>query len=206
MIRHLTAACALFLAVILLARLTLAKIPQKPNAATAPVSQKQIDELKAEIASLRSQLQKSEAEVVGLQFRVSTLESAHQSVVLDLASPSYQRLDTDTGMFLISVANVTPYLDGYKISLNIGNPSFAQYNGFKLKAKWNHTYSWDKYTAESYSKWDKATREKETSFTDSLNGGTWNKVDLILPATAADELGYFVVSMETNTIVLYRAN
>lgn len=206
MLRRVTAAFTLFLGVGLLSLLALAQIPQKQNATTPPASQKQIDELKAEIASLRSQLQKSEGEVIGLQLRVSTLESAHQSVVLDLASRNYQRLDTDTGMFLISVTNVASYLDGYKISLKIGNPSSAQYNGFKLKAKWNHTYNWDKYTAESYSKWDKATREKETSFIDSLNAGTWNKVDLILPATAADELGYFIVSMETDTIVLYRVN
>jgi len=141
-------------------------------------------------------------EIVGLKMRLWSLESAHQSITLDLASRNFGRLDTDTGMFLVSVQDASPYLDGYKLSLEIGNPFAATYKDFTLKVKWNKTYDWAKYTDESYAKWDKTTREKEISFTTSLEAGRWNKVDLILPSTAGDELGYFVLSMDTKIVSL----
>jgi hypothetical protein len=89
------------------------------------------------------------------------------------------------------------------VTLSIGNPFYATYSGFKLTAKWNTKYDWMKFTAESYGKWQQAQKEKDIQFTDSLAPGKWNKVDVLLPSTTGDQLGYFEISMNTSHIILH---
>jgi hypothetical protein len=158
--------------------------------------QHQIIYLRREITALRKSL-------VDLRLRTLKLEP-NTYIELNLTSHDFVKLDTITGSSLVSVREVSPYLDGYRVVLNIGNLSFATYTGFKLRVNWNRSYDWDKWTEASYEAWDKALREKEVSFTDSLKPGTWNKVELLLPSTKADELGYFKLSMETETLSLYK--
>jgi Protein of unknown function (DUF3251) len=180
---------------------------QKPQTQVAPTqaSQKQIDELKSQVALLQTRLKASETASSELGTRVFKLEmaqNAHDSVVLDLTSRKFERLDTDTGMFLVSVEDASPYLDGYRVTLSIGNPSSATYRGFVLHAKWNSSYDWAKYEEASFQKWQKAERTKDDSFTEFLEPGKWNKVDLLLPSTSGTQLGYFLLSMETNSLSL----
>ena len=176
-----------------------------PQASPSQVSPKQIEELKNQLTMLQDRVKASESVASDLQTRVFTLEIAqnnHESVLLDLTSRKYQRLDTDTGTFLVSVEDASPYLDGYRVTLNIGNTSSATYKGFDLHAKWNAAYDWSKYDKASHDRWQKAIRSKDDSFTDSLDPGKWNKVDLLIPSTTGEQLGYFVLSMETSTVSL----
>ena len=105
-------------------------------------------------------------------------------------------------MFLVSVEDASPYLDGYRVILNIGNPAYASYKGFELHAKWNSSYDWSKWEEASFRKWQTTMRNKDESYTDSLEAGKWNKVALLLPSTTGAQLGYFTLSMETNVIAL----
>ncbi len=178
----------------------------RPSPATQ-TTQSQIGKLQKEIEDLRketSALQKSVGDLNARLFKAEINQNANQSAFLDLTSHSYQRIDTSTGSFLVSVRDATPYLDGYRVVLDIGNPSFATYTRFKLKVKWNRSYDWAKYSDVSYQAWNGALHEKEASFTDALKPGTWNKVELLLPTTKGDELGYFLLSMETDMISLYK--
>lgn len=162
--------------------------------------QEQIEDLRREIASLR----KSLGSLNGRIFRVEINQNANQMVSFDLTSRSFQRLDTSTGSFLVSILEASPYLDGYRVVLSIGNPSFATYTGFRLTIKWNRNYDWEKYSEGSYEAWNKDLREKEVTFPDSLKPGAWNRVEVLLPSTKGDELGYFVLSMATDTVSLYK--
>lgn len=45
-------------------------------------------------------------------------------------------LRTDVGTFLISIDDVEPYLEGYKLKLKIGNITSATYGQFKLSIEW----------------------------------------------------------------------
>jgi hypothetical protein len=105
---------------------------------------------------------------------------------------------------LVSVDEPAPYLNGYKIRLSIGNPSFATYAGYELKIKWSKPYDWGGYTQTSYQEWNKAVQEKGISFPDSLQPGAWNSVDVILAPVSSDQLGYLLLSMTTNTVSLHR--
>jgi hypothetical protein len=170
-------------------------------------SDRRISDLQKEVANLREQvgkLSKSLGELQGVTFKLRLDVNKYKDVELDLATPGkYQRLDETggTGSFLISVEDAVPYLDGYKVHLNIGNPSAARYRGFKLKLQWAKAFTkFDDFAA--WQEWDKAIKEKEVSFTETLMPGTWNKIEVIVSPAGVDELGYFHVSLETNTIAL----
>jgi hypothetical protein len=77
------------------------------------------------------------------------------------------------------VQDASPYLDGYRVTLHIGNPSFASYDGFELTVKWNSKYDWSNFDTSTFDTWQKSERNKELSFTNSLVLGKWNAVELI---------------------------
>jgi hypothetical protein len=162
--------------------------------------------MEAEISLLKKDVAGLKDSTSNMQFQLTRLEyakDANKNIELDMSSRDSQRLDTDTGSFLVSVNDASPYLDGYRVMLDIGNPSFATYRGFNLTVKWNAKYNWDKFTERSYESWKKTTREKEISYTNSLDPGAWNAVEILLPATDSEHLSYCEISMQTHSISLH---
>jgi TolA-binding protein len=179
--------------------------PRRSPQATRPSTEPTAD-MKKEIASLKARIDELETLKKDLQYRLVRVEltqNANQTALLDLTSHAYQRLDSSTGTFLISFEDATPYLDGYRVALSIGNPSFATFKGFKLHVKWNTKYDWANYTSTSYAEWNKTMQERDSSFVDELKPGTWNIVTLLLPSTTNSQLSYFLVSIETSTVSLH---
>jgi vacuolar-type H+-ATPase subunit I/STV1 len=177
-------------------------------------SDRRISDLEKEITNLRAQVGKlseslREVQNFAARVRIDFEEfkeeyNEYKDVQLDLAEPrTYQRLDSlnGTGSFLISVEDAVPYLDGYKVHLEIGNPSAARYTGFRLKMKWTKHFPKNADLA-FYGEWRKTIKEKEVSFTETLMPGMWNKIEIILSPASVDELGYFHVSLETSAIQL----
>lgn len=177
-----------------------------PSRPSAPVTdlQRQVDALRLEVVTLQKSLMTLQNDNLQLELRVFKLEDATYAVAaLDPASlHTYERLDTAQGTFLVALEAVSPYLDGYKITLDIGNTSSAKYNGFTLHTSWNSRFDWSKFTQDTYASWQKAMRKKDDTFTNMLYPGTWNEVEVMLPTTTGDQLGYLEVSMETNTVVM----
>ena len=163
----------------------------------------QYEALRKDFLDLRQEVEALKTKLEFDEYLLSTKQVKTDSISLDLTQRSYQRLDTDTGFFLVSVEEALPYLNGYKIRLSVGNPSYATYKDYKLTVKWNKTYDWGKYTQASYDEWNKAIQEKEISFPDSLQPGAWNSVDLILAPVSPDQLGYLMLSMSTATVSLH---
>lgn len=164
-----------------------------------------VQALQKTVIDLQTRLQTFEGSISGYDNRLWAIELArleYQEISRDLSSRQYQRLDTKIGSLLVSVESAEPYLDGYKVRLNIGNPSYVTYTGFKLKVKWAKKYDSSKFSYASWSEWSKSIREKEIPFTEKLEPGTWNEVELILSPASADQLGYVRLSIETNQVGL----
>lgn len=145
-----------------------------------------------------------EKKVETLEMKILFLEmnqNNYRTVTLDPSSKEYQRIDTTSGFFLISLKDVKPYLDGQKIILDIGNPTSATYHGFKMNVKWGRKFDSNK---DNYDEWKKSLKEKDVSFTDELRPATWNRVELIVSPAPPEQLGYINLSMETDTISLYK--
>lgn len=174
---------------------------------------------KKEIQDLQNKYYELQTKVVLLEFtkerindlnrRIFKLElNQHNEIYLDLASKNYQRIDTLSGIFLISLDNVIRYGNGYKLFLRVGNISTATYKGFDFKIKYGkefNTEEWEK-DPSAYDKWEKSLKLKETSFTNELEPGVWNKIDVIIAPATSEELGHITLSMQTNVVSLYQRN
>jgi hypothetical protein len=157
-----------------------AKVVLSDGPSTAALDQK--------IKALAERLQSAETIVFSLNSEVS----AHSDILLDPTSKSFDRLDSNNGTFYVVLENVQPYVNGQKLTLRIGNPQSATFNGFELKL------SWGKVDDPNYMK--KRKTDKQTV---DLRPGTWTRFEVpIAPATADDVQAGVTMSMTTNSLSL----
>jgi hypothetical protein len=100
-----------------------------------------------------------------------------------------QRIDTSMGSFLIGLKDVSPYLDGYKLSISIGNPSSITYTRSEITVRWVT---------------DTLIQTSKTTIIEDLNPGYWNRAEVIISPAKADDISKLEITMETNTVELHR--
>jgi len=167
-----------------------------------------VEALKQQIQTLTAQLQDTQQKLSDQATRITKLEfwqltETNDSVALDPGSKSYGVVKTNLGNLLISVDNVTPYGDGYKVRLMVGNPNMVTFDGASLKVQWAEKPQWGTQ-GFNYAKWNASLQEKDVNITNDLLPGTWNPVEVVLsPATAA-QTGYLAVSATLNKLELRR--
>ncbi|MFM0210474.1 DUF3251 domain-containing protein [Paraburkholderia sediminicola] len=191
-------------AVVALIALT-AGCDQKPAAdKTGP----EIDALKQQVAALSSQLQAAQQTAANIAVRVSSLEldqmfDSDTAAHLDPTSKSYAIAKTNLGNLLISVDNLEPYGDGYKLRLLVGNPNMATYDGAKLQVQWAEKPRWGEQGFDGQ-KWKASVQSKDVDISNDLLPGAWNPVDIVIsPATAA-QTGYITVTATLDKLYLRR--
>jgi hypothetical protein len=175
-----------------------------PSATPSSVEEQQrvIADLQAQVAALQKQVEYFGSRESLLAIHVNDKKDREDSLTLDLAHSSYQRLDTNNGFLLVSAEPAVPYLNGYKIVLNIGNPLSMSYSGVTAKIKWAKYYDSNQFTPDSFAEWQKSIQQKETSFPDVLEKGTWKKIELIVAPATAEQLGYLKLSINTKTVIV----
>ncbi|MDX6610935.1 MAG: hypothetical protein QOD75_121 [Blastocatellia bacterium] len=146
-------------------------------------------------AVLEKRIQQLESRVLELQLEMRKDNSAE----LDTTSDSYQKVNSNNGTFLVSVAKLEPYLNGYKIFLGIGNMTTATFSGFDLSLKWAPK---EPAFNDNWLSWHQNKKTKSQHFTQDLLPGRWNQVEVILTPAQAHELGYLEVSIKTNEVIL----
>lgn len=102
--------------------------------------------------------------------------SGKEKAVLDPYSNTFQRIESNVGTFLIAVQEIKQIKNGYRLKLNIGNPTYADFRNFTLKLLWA-----DRSAVEV----GKATLSgMEYSFEGVLKKGSWNSVEVdLVPAS-----------------------
>jgi len=161
-------------------------------------SQSQIDQLSQKVAELEKRVNTLEGSVALNKALLSEKQDKADSVVLDPSSREFLRLDSETSTFMIALTDASPYLNGYRIKMNVGNPSDAKFSDAKLKVTWGRAIK----ASDSYSVWLASLHEKEVTLTEDLLPGAWNPVSVDLIPCAPNELGYLVVSLETPSVLL----
>jgi hypothetical protein len=144
--------------------------------------------------------------IQSLSRRIGELEALNStSVTLDASQPGsvYQQIVTSSGRFLVMLTNAEPYLDGFRVTIEIGNITSATYNGFKLNASWPGPVPEDP-DANNLEAWSKKseTQKREFSFTDDLPPGAWTRVRLSLTPAIAEDVKAIEISMETHRLGL----
>ena len=160
-------------------------------------SKSMMEDMQKDISDLKA-MQK---DVTDIDSRLAWLEiskESYKTAVLEPSQKGYQRLDSNCGIFLVSVQEVKPYLDGCKITLHIGNPASVTYSGFTLRIRWGKRFE----KGETFASWQKQLHEKEQKFTEELKPGWWNKVVVTLSPAKPDQFGYLDLSMETDMVKL----
>lgn len=168
------------------------------------ILQKELDSQASRISNLEKSVADLKSEISVYQFELDQKQQRHDTILLDPSSRTFQRLDTDTSSFLVAVEDVVPYLNGYKLTVSIGNPTTATFSGVTIKIRWGKAYNFNEFSDSSYAEWSKSIQEKDVSLTGDLSPGSWNDVDLYLLPATADELGYLEISMTSPTISLHR--
>lgn len=174
---------------------------QKPGAPQDAVSRLQqlVTKLQRDVASLQADFKQLDEWVRSVQTELWSHEGEKRDTVnLDVSSRGYQRLDTESGSFLVVIQDVSPYLNGQRLKLNVGNLSYITYRGFTIRATWAKKLT----TGMKIADWRTSRQEKEITFTDTLLPGRWNSVDLLLVPATAEQLGYLTIAMNTSEVYL----
>jgi hypothetical protein len=109
-------------------------------------------------------------------------------IVIDPTATGYQVVYTDLGHFLISTKEVVPYLDGYKVRLQIGNPYSFACKGVKISARWG--------------KIDPAAEDKTGEFNQSetLYSGQWNDCEFKVAPASIEDIRGLRISLKPSTL------
>jgi len=124
-----------------------------------------------------------------------------RALTLDTSDQGYYVLNSDTGVFFVTLKEAAPYLDGYNLQLSVGNPMNATYNGATLKIWWGPGYDPGK---GSYEDWEKSLSYKEVKVADELTAGYWTDVDAILSPASSEDMKTVRLAIETDKVQLLR--
>lgn len=155
--------------------------------------------LKAEAAEAAASAAKGELEK--LKERLTDLELQHALSQASGASVStdsrlYGVANTTQGKVLVVVDSVTPYLDGFKVRLRIGNLMSANFDGAKLTVV---------HAREKASPTDlPGVETKEIQVTDTFRAGAWTNTEVVLTPVKASQIKRLNVGVEFDNVRLAR--
>jgi hypothetical protein len=89
-----------------------------------------------------------------------------QAAVFSPTSEGFQRIDTTLGSFAVSIKDVVPYGDGTKLTVKVGNPMAASFDGVKLQIEYQRKVSPGSHFAP-----DPLTREHQ--ILQQVQAGSW---------------------------------
>lgn len=143
----------------------------------------------------------AEGELAKLKERLTDLELQHALSQASGASVStesklYGVANTTQGKVLVAVDSVTPYLDGFKVKLRIGNLMSASFDGAKLTVV---------HAKEKSSPTDlPGVETKEIQVTDTFRSGAWTNTEVVLSPAKASQIKRLNVQVEFDNVRLLR--
>jgi hypothetical protein len=150
----------------------------------------------------QAEIEKLTKEVSTLRFRLSMVGTEHDSAEFDPTNSQFQRIDSDLGIFFVSVQDVKPFGDGVRVRLHIGNPTAASYAGLKLQISYGARSPKEDEDAKAWESWYSTIKEKEESITSTIASGSWNPNYVTLPAIVPERFGYLRISLNADQLSL----
>ena len=155
------------------------------------------------LASLEGRLAKAEEELDTLRqeyddYRSSRawremLEESRAVAYLTPGSEGYSVIQSDLGLLTVSLADVRPYANGSRVTLQFGNLTSATISGMKANVEWGAV------DERGLPAGDQKSREVKIS--KSLRGGAWTKTSVVLEGTQPAELGFVRVRDLTHSSI-----
>lgn len=170
----------------------------------------QVREIENKIGELNSALNSKSLEIGALNSKLSTLETLININTSLLSSfdegqasvregGSYGIVKTRHGIFLASINKIEPYLDGYRVTFSVGNPTNMTFHGGEFKVGWGLPWGTkDKKFAEI----NASRRSKIFSIVQDFLPGSYTAVSLALTPAKPDEIKLIDVGISWNRISL----
>lgn len=168
-----------------------------------------IDDLRNRVAAMEDYSQKLQTAMN--EFSKSLVANVDQqlqmarskAVTLNPMSRKVTRIDTNIGMFLISVQRMDKIDKGYRVYLQIGNPNSASYGDVKIRMFWG-TKPEGAALGVEYTKWRQTLAGAEYVYSGTLESGTWTDIAVDVKPAEFDQVQYLECEMEVNTVKLQK--
>ena len=146
---------------------------------------------------------KLESKIEQLDKELKTLKEKQDSLVNFFAQQRWVALPTDSQSYLIiksesdivftiSVKKIEPYIDGFKVSLQIGNLTATNFQGLNFKVS---------HTNDPINVHLQGLDFQEQSSAKLFPSGTWTSFDVILRSVNTSQFKYIIISdLRTNVV------
>lgn len=157
--------------------------------------------LKEQIAALQSDVERLQRDLGTLRsfvHAVRRLDGLDKVAFLTPGTEGYSLVTSDLGKLTVAISNVTPYANGSKVTLELGNLTSATIEGLKAKIEWGPL-------DQSGVPDEGSTRSRDIVLKEKLISGSWTRADVILERIAPTELGFVrLVDVGHRGVVLRR--
>lgn len=140
----------------------------------------------SKVSTLENKVASLEKEIADLKqtIELNQLVSGLDKVAyLTPGSDGYSLVKSDLGVLTVSIANIAPYANGSKVTLQFGNLSAATIDGLTVKLEWG---SVDKNGTPI----NENAKSRDVSFKESLISGSWTNSNIVLEGVPPQELGF----------------
>ena len=125
----------------------------------------------------------------------------HSSASFDpVTGQGYELLDVGIVRVMLSIENITPYADGVKVVMNIGNPNAVTLSGLDGEAQYGPSSAG--IQNNDYAAWNALQKKAHLSIPDKIYPGRWNPVTITLPGIKPEQFGRLEISLSGNQVEL----
>jgi len=159
--------------------------------------QQKLEQLETKVNQLEAKnkaLQKEDenlSQTLGMFAGPTSLE---HMAILSPTDKGYAPIKADIGYLTVSISDITPYANGSKVILNIGNLTAAMIQGLKMKLDWGAV------GGNGYPLNDSA-KSSDFNFINPIPSGAWAKTEVILSEYPPNTLGFVRVSGVTHQAI-----
>jgi len=152
-----------------------------------------VDDIHVRISEIESQKSdlSSEVDLLSKILFDEMLDLGSKSAVVSIYNSNYSVAETDLGKLTFSVEDISEYMSGYKIRLNIGNPLNVKYNGLILRI----TPVNDEFI-------DAENSTVEISISDTIRAGSWNIVTVTISDFDLSDYSFIRIKASSDSISL----
>jgi len=145
--------------------------------------------LRQDMGQLKSDMKKDEEAVLFLLARITEADGA-KPASLSGTTKGFELAKTEYGSFLVSLAGVEPYLDGFRVTLSIGNPLDADITDGTISIKFGTSPT-------------DTLRTVSQNIDEPIAGGHWTNTVVIIAPAKAEQLDYMGVSLNPTGMLLH---
>jgi hypothetical protein len=171
---------------------TQASAAATPDTTSSSTRSGELKALENEVKSLKAAVAVANESIFQLQRRYAFGEFTP-------SDSGYQRIDSGMFSFAVSVQDVTPFADGVRVKLNLGNVMYAGVSGITLHIQYGEAKPAD---SDASAAWWGSLKNKSVELPNTLAAGNWNPVSVVLPGIDPKHLGYMSIAIDSKSVFL----